>query len=312
MFISMSRLGSLVFDVNGTRLDATYLSDTGSIADTFTISKGATSSNQPPSVTLSAPANAATFSAPATIDLAAAAADSDGSIARVEFYAGSTLLGSDTAAPYTWAWTGVPAGSYAVTARAVDNLGAATTSAAASVTVNPASSTQPVTLIATGSVWKYLDNGSEQATAWRFAGFNDSAWASGPAQLGYGDGDEATAVSYGPNASAKYTTTYFRKTFTVTDPSQFAALSINLLRDDGAVVYLNGVEIIRSNMPGGTISASMLAASAIAGADESTFYTFTVSPSTLFSGNNVIAVEIHQDRLDSSDISFDLELIAAP
>src|SRR6476620_11534342 len=62
------------------------------------------------------------------------------------------------------------------------------------------------TIVPAGSTWKYLDNGSNQGTAWRASGFGDGGWAQGPAQLGYGDGDEATVVSFGPNANSKYRT----------------------------------------------------------------------------------------------------------
>ena len=163
-------------------------------------------------------------------------------------------------------------------------------------------------LVPTGSVWKYLDNGTNQGTAWRAVAFVDGAWASGAAQLGYGDGDEATVVSFGPNSSTKYITTYFRRAFTVADPSAFAALSLRLLRDDGAVVYLNGVEVFRSNMPTGTVSSSTLASSALGGADETTFVTASVPISALVAGTNVVAVEVHQANATSSDVSFDLEL----
>ena len=71
------------------------------------------------------------------------------------------------------------------------------------------------TIVPAGSTWRYLDNGSNQGTAWRASGFADGGWAQGAAQLGYGDGDEATVVSFGPNASTKYRTTYFRRQFTV-------------------------------------------------------------------------------------------------
>jgi len=163
-------------------------------------------------------------------------------------------------------------------------------------------------LVGTGSTWRYLDNGSDQGTAWRTASFNDSAWASGPAQLGYGDGDEATVVSYGGNPSAKRITTYFRRSFSVANPSLFSSLNLRLLRDDGAVVYLNGVEVFRSNMPAGPIGYTTLASATIAGADESTFVAAAISPSLLVAGTNVLAVEIHQSDPTSSDISFDLEL----
>src|SRR5436189_3817 len=87
--------------------------------------------------------------------------------------------------------------------------------AAASISLRGQSSA----LVPAGSVWRYLDNGSDQGAAWRLPGFNDAGWASGLAQLGYGDGDEATVVGYGGNASAKYITTYFRRTFSVTNPA---------------------------------------------------------------------------------------------
>jgi len=176
--------------------------------------------------------------------------------------------------------------------------------AAASIPVRGQSST----LVPAGSAWRYLDNGSDQGTAWRAPSFNDSAWASGLAQLGYGDGDEATVVGYGGNASAKYITTYFRRTFSVANPAAFGSLTLRILRDDGAVVYLNGVEAFRTNMPQGAINYTTLASATITGADESTFITATLSPSLLVAGSNVIAVEVHQADPTSSDISFDLEL----
>src|SRR4026207_484645 len=78
------------------------------------------------------------------------------------------------------------------------------------------------TLISTGAVWKYLDNGSDQGTAWRAISFNDSAWTNGPAELGYGDSTdgrpEATVISFGPDANNKYITTYFRRSFNVASP----------------------------------------------------------------------------------------------
>lgn len=92
--------------------------------------------NKPPTVSLTSPANGATFTAPGTVNLAATAADADGTVAKVEFYRNGTLLATDTAAPYAWTWASVAAGTYTLTAVAYDNTGAKTTSAAVSVTVN--------------------------------------------------------------------------------------------------------------------------------------------------------------------------------
>src|SRR5829696_7551517 len=127
------------------------------------------------------------------------------------------------------------------------------------------------TLVPTGATWKYLANGTNQDTAWRATSFDDSTWPSGAAQLGYGDGDEVTTVPFGPDPNNKFITTYFRRAFSVTNASLFTGLTLRLMRDDGAVVYLNGAEVWRTNMPGGTIGHLTTASVAIAGADESTF-----------------------------------------
>lgn len=165
------------------------------------------------------------------------------------------------------------------------------------------------TLVLYGSTWKYLDNGSNQGTAWYATSFNDSGWASGPAQLGYGDGDEATTVSYGGNASDKYITTYFRHTFSVANANAITTLDFSILRDDGIVVYLNGSEIIRNNMPTGTITYQTVASTTIDTTAETTPITASIPNSGLLvNGNNVLAVEIHQRTVTSSDITFDLQL----
>ena len=172
--------------------------------------------------------------------------------------------------------------------------------------------TTDTVLVAKGATWKYFDKGSLPAANWQTSAYDDTSWASGPAQLGYGDGDEATVVGYGGNASAKYITTYFRRTFTVSDPSLYQALVLNVLRDDGAVVYVNGTEVFRTNMPSGSIGYGTLATTAVSGADEtSTFYTASVNPTVLQAGSNLIAVELHQSGATSTDVSFDAELIGS-
>ena len=93
------------------------------------------SSNVPPTVTLTSPANGTTVSAPGPVVVSASANDSDGTVARVDFYAGSTLIGSDATGPYSVTWSNVAAGSYTLTAVAVDNGGAITTSSPVSLTV---------------------------------------------------------------------------------------------------------------------------------------------------------------------------------
>ena len=116
------------------------LSSYSRIAEVEAYSANATS-NIAPTVSLSAPANNASVQLPATITLNATAADSDGTIAKVEFYDGATLLNTDTTAPYSYAWVNPSAGSHVITAKATDNQGAVTTSAAINITVTATSAT---------------------------------------------------------------------------------------------------------------------------------------------------------------------------
>jgi hypothetical protein len=116
--------------------------------------------NSPPTAALTSPANGATFTAPATVNLSASASDSDGTIAKVDFYAGSSLLGTDTSAPYALTWSGVPTGSYNLTAVATDNAGAATTSSAIAITVSGAPPPPP----GLPAGWLHADVGATGAT----------------------------------------------------------------------------------------------------------------------------------------------------
>ncbi len=162
------------------------------------------------------------------------------------------------------------------------------------------------TLISKGANWRFFDSGTDLNVYWRARKYSpDATWKTGDAQLGYGDGDEKTVVSFGPDSDNKVVSTYFRKGFAITDPTAVQSLNVNLLRDDGAVVYLNGWEVYRNNMPTGTVDYKTLAATNI---DDSTFFSAAISPSYLISGTNVIAVEVHQAAAASSDLSFDFEL----
>ncbi len=167
-------------------------------------------------------------------------------------------------------------------------------------------------LVGTASTWKYWDLGSLPAANWNTAAYNDGAWVSGTAPFGYGDTGITTTVSYGSNSNNKFPTTYFRKTINVTNPAQFSQLTLGLVRDDGAIVYLNGVEVARSNMPAGTIGYTSTASTAVGGTDETATFTFNIPTNALVQGNNLIAVEIHQHgtygSINSTDLRFDLSL----
>ncbi len=167
-----------------------------------------------------------------------------------------------------------------------------------------------IVLVQFNSGWKYLDNGSNQGTAWRASSFPaESTWSTGFGEFGYGDADERTVVSYGPNASAKYITTYFRKGFTLANAAAFSSYQLQFRRDDGLVVYVNGVEVTRSNMPTGTIGYTTLASTNISGTGGSAVNTVSIASSFFQTGANVIAVELHQAAANSGDVTFDLKLV---
>jgi regulation of enolase protein 1 (concanavalin A-like superfamily) len=126
---------------------------TRAVLDSFKVlSTTPPASNTVPVVALTGPANGATFTAPASVSLTATASDSDGSIAKVEFYSGTTLLGTDTTAPYSLAWSSVVAGTYSLTAVAYDNLGLKTTSVARTITVTGVVTQAPTTVVFHASV----------------------------------------------------------------------------------------------------------------------------------------------------------------
>jgi len=159
-------------------------------------------------------------------------------------------------------------------------------------------------------MWKYLDNGTNQGTAWRNVSFNDSNWAEGNAQLGYGDGDEATVISFGPSSTNKYITTYFRKHFVIDDINKYSKFDIQLLRDDGAVVYINGTQVIKDNLAPGQLNYLTKAKTDQGPSTENTYHLFGNINAPLVTGNNVIAVELHQINKLTDDAGFDLTLTA--
>jgi chitinase len=122
-------------------------------------------SNNAPTAQLTSPANGATFTAPANISIAATASDSDGTVAKVDFFQGTTLLGSDTTSPYSFSWTNVPAGTYSLRAVATDNLGAIGNSATASITVRATGQPPIVSVTSPTSGASFTCGASVQVTA---------------------------------------------------------------------------------------------------------------------------------------------------
>jgi hypothetical protein len=154
-----------------------------------------------------------------------------------------------------------------------------------------------------GSTWKYLDDGSDPGIAWRQPDFNDASWSEGGAQLGFGADYLVTEVQ-------PATTVYLRASFTPASRAAIENLRLGILRDDGAAVYLNGVQVLRDNLPTGLAFDTW--ADAPTTFEESVrWVSVDVDPGLLADGENVLAVEVHQAEESASNMRFDLYVEAS-
>lgn len=175
-------------------------------------------------------------------------------------------------------------------------------------TPTPTLSTPAKTFISLGSSWKYF-SGESWPSNWNAATFDDASWSSGMAPIGYGEvGAKDNPVT--TTVQGKPLSLIARHKFTVADPSTLKRITIRLQRDDAAVLYLNGREIHRSGMPSGRITYDTLASRQISDKNEMDFEIVALPVSLLKVGDNVIALSVHQDRTASSDLFFNLELLA--
>lgn len=159
------------------------------------------------------------------------------------------------------------------------------------------------TIIKAEDDWKYILPAAEPDTNWRYASFNDNSWNSGKGGFGYGDNDDGTLVPSGTRS------VFIRKTFTVTDTSTILQMVFNADYDDAFVAYLNGNEIARANITGIHPAFDQLALST----HEAVMYSGGVPDMTsllktqvrrfLVNGINVLAIQIHNDAVTSSDMT---------
>ena len=160
--------------------------------------------------------------------------------------------------------------------------------------------------IALGSIWHYQAAGIE-SPGWQQPDFDDTAWPVGAAELGFGDGDEAT--TYTRNLGGRgLITAYFRQRFGVGSPDSVTGATVSILADDSAVVWLNGHRVVSDNITGGPVAYETFSSSGRWGPSESLVRRFDIDPALLVVGDNVLAVEVHQREEWSSDMSFDAAL----
>ncbi len=188
------------------------------------------------------------------------------------------------------------------------------------VSATTAGSTTAELLPLEAADWRYFDSlllaNRNQGTLWRTTGYAENAdWKTGAAQLGYGDGDEATSIADNPDpafdaaASDKFPVSYFRRTLEVTDFYNITGVEVTVLCDDACAFYLNGTEAGRtSGLPDSTTQPELPWDLLSSASTENLIQNFTLPPSVLRSGLNLIAAEVHQNQLTSSDLSFDFRL----
>jgi secreted PhoX family phosphatase len=156
------------------------------------------------------------------------------------------------------------------------------------------------------SQWYYRDNGvSLDNAGWKNVNDINAGWASGKAPLGYGD-PVNTTISFGPDSNNKYITTYFYRDINVDLADMDDMVDFGIKRDDGVIVYVNGVEVTRDNMPAGAFTYTTGATATVNDADENRYFVYQVPKTAFTQGVNRIAVELHQKDGASSDLKFDM------
>jgi len=270
---------------------------------------------KPAAVTWLQPADFDIVRSPTNLSLQVVVSDDNLFGARVEFFGDGVKIGEDFITPFQVIWTNPPIGSHTLLATVTDAGGLNRTSVPLHVLVTPPTGQNLLTLVPAGSVWRYRQNGEFPGPNWAQASYReprDGSWAGGPAQLGFGDGDEATAFDFGSifwlEHNQRPITAYFRHAFT--GATNLSSLTLRVLRDDGVAVYLNGGEVFRNNLPGGRLASNTLASVALGVPDENAWLTANLPPASVQSDANLVAAEVHQASASSPDLSFDLELTA--
>jgi len=159
-------------------------------------------------------------------------------------------------------------------------------------------------VIPDGSRWRFLRGSSPIPAGWNQPGFDDGSWEVGRTGIGYGDGDDLTVLD---DMRGSYLTVFCRHSFQIQSGYR-GDLLLTVIYDDGLVIYLNGEELDRVNMPFGQVTSTTVAMSAI----EPQAFTLTIPGRLLLEGENVLAVSVHNAGLDSSDLSFNPILFPRP
>lgn len=163
--------------------------------------------------------------------------------------------------------------------------------------------TDDTLILAEGDTWSYFKGTQEPPANWNDPGFDASSWLTGSVGIGYGDGDDRTELD---DMRGFYTSVYLLSEFTVDDPSAVDQLVLSMDYDDGFVAYVNGVEVGRENMSG---SPPLFSATADGGHEAGSPIDVEIDLATVVPGINVLAIQVHNTTIDSSDLTALPELL---
>ncbi|QCW51433.2 PKD domain-containing protein [Nocardioides dongxiaopingii] len=248
----------------------------------------------------------AAFSSTSTeleVDLdASGSTDSDGQVVGYAWDYGDTSTGNGRLSSHTY---GAP-GTYTVTLTVTDDQGNVSDPVTQEVVVTGAPVTSAV--VERGSSWAWRYSSVAVPAGWNARTFDASGWSQGNGTLGFGSTPLGTNIDTFATTADRARAAYFTKSFTVPDATKVTRLVLTTVADDGVVVYVNGVEVARSNMPAGTITGQTYASSArnstVANAAP---VVVEVPTNLLVSGTNVIAAETHLNFRATRDMTFDLD-----
>jgi len=165
-------------------------------------------------------------------------------------------------------------------------------------------------IIEEGDSWFYYDSKTPPDNNWFRNNGIEKQWSSGVSPLGYGDSVVKTVLDFGEDEKNKPFTTYYKKTFVLDDPYKFLLYKVNIQKDDGIVVYINGNEITRIDMPDGAIDHYSPARGLIvSGKMEEYVHTIILTPDNFKQGLNTISTSVHKARAYSADCIFNLEMV---
>ncbi len=288
--------GSCILDVQNNTLTLFNLRDDGEITDRVAIVKG-------DGVVVADPDGGETLSAGAIHEVVWATAGNVPNV-RLEYSTDNgeswTTIEDSIAntGTYDWSVPGVDSNDALVRVSDADDPNAADESNAPF----SISSQVPITVIEFDHTWTYDDTGVDRGEAWHGADYDDSEWKTGQAQLGYGDGDEATELI---DADPNYPTAYFRTMFDLPEDGDFVDAELTALFDDGIAVWVNGQQVYGVNVDDGVDYAAW----ASAASEDNEVGSTDIDPALFVPGQNVVTAVVKQSGEGSSDLSFELRMI---